>query len=320
MERRKTSYVSDIQNETMTESRHSGLNLTSALTSSVLVVLLLVVGVKGHGRLLEPPSRGSMWRLGYPAPVNYNDNQLFCGGVGVQYGVNGGKCGVCGDPWNSKREHEAGGKYANGVIVRKYAVGQVINATVELTANHKGFFEFHLCPTDNPFKKVSHMCLQKFPLFISNTDSTRFDVPTSELGYKHKRITVPLRLPVDVKCRACLLQWQYTAGNSWGVSPDGRQCVGCGDQEQFYGCADIAIGHDDVVLGKPTPKHPWYFQTEEEKEQWHYGVVRFIGGSSAGVKLADSFRMVSALRLWTLWDLVLFNWIASYLATSAISL
>ena len=32
------------------------------------------------------------------------------------------------------------------------------------------------------------------------------------------------------------------SGNSWGVDKLGRGCVGCGPQEQFYGCADIAIG------------------------------------------------------------------------------
>lgn len=39
-----------------------------------------------HGRLLEPPSRASMWRLGLPNPPNYNDNQLFCGGKQVSRG------------------------------------------------------------------------------------------------------------------------------------------------------------------------------------------------------------------------------------------
>lgn len=29
---------------------------------------------------MDPPSRNSMWRFGYPNPVNYNDNELFCGG------------------------------------------------------------------------------------------------------------------------------------------------------------------------------------------------------------------------------------------------
>lgn len=33
-----------------------------------------------HGRLMEPPARNSMWRFGYPNPVDYNDNELYCGG------------------------------------------------------------------------------------------------------------------------------------------------------------------------------------------------------------------------------------------------
>lgn len=38
------------------------------------------IHVNGHGRLMDPPARNSMWRFGYPNPVNYNDNELFCGG------------------------------------------------------------------------------------------------------------------------------------------------------------------------------------------------------------------------------------------------
>lgn len=36
--------------------------------------------IHGHGRMMDPPSRNAMWRFGYPNPVNYNDNELFCGG------------------------------------------------------------------------------------------------------------------------------------------------------------------------------------------------------------------------------------------------
>ena len=34
----------------------------------------------GHGRLIDPPSRSSMWRYGFNNPPNYDDNQLYCGG------------------------------------------------------------------------------------------------------------------------------------------------------------------------------------------------------------------------------------------------
>lgn len=43
----------------------------------MIVALTLV---SGHGRLMNPPARNAMWRFGYPNPVNYNDNELYCGG------------------------------------------------------------------------------------------------------------------------------------------------------------------------------------------------------------------------------------------------
>ena len=39
--------------------------------------------ISGHGRLMDPPARGTMWRLGFDTPPNYNDHQLFCGGFFV---------------------------------------------------------------------------------------------------------------------------------------------------------------------------------------------------------------------------------------------
>ena len=58
-----------------------------------------------------------MWQMGYPNPVDYQDNEGFCGGFGVQWGVNKGECGICGDRYDARvREHEApGGRYASTV-------------------------------------------------------------------------------------------------------------------------------------------------------------------------------------------------------------
>ena len=39
--------------------------------------------VSGHGRLLDPVSRASMWRKGFKNPKDYNDAQGFCGGFEV---------------------------------------------------------------------------------------------------------------------------------------------------------------------------------------------------------------------------------------------
>lgn len=40
-------------------------------------------------------------RYGFNTPPNYNDHELYCGGFTRQYQKNGGKCGICGDPWDS---------------------------------------------------------------------------------------------------------------------------------------------------------------------------------------------------------------------------
>ncbi|XP_060076004.1 uncharacterized protein LOC132555668 [Ylistrum balloti] len=200
-----------------------------------LTLCIWMSGVRGHGRLLEPPGRASMWRFGYNTPPNYDDNQLFCGGFNRQWKINGGKCGVCGDPWDGAREHEAGGKYATGTIVRHYSEGQTINVNVQITASHKGYFEFRLCPHNNPSTRVSQACLDQHVL--QQTDgSTR----VYEAGHP-TNYTIHLKLPAGVTCSQCLLQWKYNAGNSYGC--DGSHCcVGCGEQEQFYGCADVSVG------------------------------------------------------------------------------
>lgn len=56
-------------------------------TFIILVILQLIELIDGHGRLMDPPARNSMWRFGFPNPVNYNDNELFCGGYSSEYDI-----------------------------------------------------------------------------------------------------------------------------------------------------------------------------------------------------------------------------------------
>ena len=42
-----------------------------------------MVNVNGHGRLMEPPARNTMWRFGFPTIPNYEDSEMFCGGIKV---------------------------------------------------------------------------------------------------------------------------------------------------------------------------------------------------------------------------------------------
>ncbi|XP_033748370.1 uncharacterized protein LOC117333264 [Pecten maximus] len=199
-----------------------------------VLLALYVAEVRGHGRLLEPPSRASMWRRGFHSPKNYNDNQLFCGGFYRQWSLNGGKCGVCGDPWDGPREHEAGGIYATGTITRNYTEGATIDIEIQVTASHHGFFEFRLCPNNDPSKPVTQECLDRHVLKQPDGKTRVIEVGRAQT-YRAKLI-----LPDRVTCSQCLLQWKWNTGNSYGCDAK-RCCKGCGPQEQFYGCSDISI-------------------------------------------------------------------------------
>ncbi|KAK2167115.1 hypothetical protein LSH36_32g20072 [Paralvinella palmiformis] len=219
-------------------------------TTSYLFVVLVVTSFRassGHGRLLEPPSRSSLWRFPnqFPGAVpNYDDNGLNCGGRSYQHFSVDGNCGICGDKWikgsNVHRPHEAGGKYAKGIITRHYGNSDVINVTIQVTASHKGYFEFRICPNNDVTKPATQDCLNGHLLSLED-GSTKFYYG-AKTGFYHMRV----RLPGNVVCSQCVFQWKWTTGNSWGVSPSGEGCVGCGPQEEFYGCSDISIGDNSA--------------------------------------------------------------------------
>lgn len=78
------------------------------------------------------------------------------------------RCGLCGDPWDKPvpRDNELGGLYGKGIISGKYKTGSIMTALVELTANHKGFFEFKLCPVNGNAALETEDCLQQYPLEV----------------------------------------------------------------------------------------------------------------------------------------------------------
>lgn len=72
----------------------SNMTFVTTNCSPVSLVLFLAISVSdlvqfawGHGRVLEPPSRASLWRFSefeyLQPPKNYDDNQLFCGNMTV---------------------------------------------------------------------------------------------------------------------------------------------------------------------------------------------------------------------------------------------
>jgi len=219
---------------------------TALLTLALVAILSQIETVIGHGRLVQPPARGTAWRYGFKTPKDYTDNEENCGGFGVQWNnENKGKCGVCGDRWDGARENETPGKYATGTIVANYTSGQDIDVEIQITSNHKGWVEFRLCENNDINKDKDQTCFDKHLLVFKATGKTR-----KPLGVGNGFFTYKVSLPQGVTCSQCILQWRYNAGNSWGVDPTtNKGCVGCGPQETFWGCADIAISRDNGGAG-----------------------------------------------------------------------
>jgi len=199
--------------------------------------------------MMDPPSRNAMWRFGYPNPVNYNDNEVFCGGFGVQFDKNGGKCGVCGDNYadDQPREHEAGGNFGNGVIGRRYVMGQNIEVEIDLTTNHWGHFVLKLCPLNDVTEIVTQDCLDRYPLYLAS-DPTTYKYQIPEDTKKKSVVHYDVMLPKGITCKQCVVQWTYVTGNTWGKCEDGSGKVGCGAQEHFRNCADVQIYSNAVGL------------------------------------------------------------------------
>lgn len=215
----------------------------------LLILCLCVVGLNGHARMMDPPARNSMWRLGYSNPTNYNDNEVFCGGFGVQFLRNKGKCGVCGDNWadDQPRPHEGGGRYGQGVIGRRYTTGQNISILIDVTTNHQGWFITKLCPVDNPDQIVTQECFDQHVLPIAGTNNDKYYIPKDTP--KTAMLEYEVTLPVGVTCSQCVIQWTWKSGNTWGTCKNGTEGMGCGDQEMFRNCADIQIYSS--VVGYP---------------------------------------------------------------------
>jgi hypothetical protein len=203
------------------------------------IVLVLRLGlVNSVGRMIDPPHRGTVWRYGFDVPADYNDMSLNCGGKNQQWSLNKGNCGVCGDPFDALvREHEPGGKYATGIISKKFDQGTRIQATIELESNTQGgWFEFRLCVNNERMRKVKQDCFDRNLLKILNQNE--FDDNEYRFHLKNNHIqnfyAVQLQLPENIHCKYCILQFRYHILNSLND-------INTEEAEEIYNCADIEI-------------------------------------------------------------------------------
>lgn len=211
------------------------------------------------------------------------------------------RAGVCGDRMGVK-DHLKGGKYYNdGYIVKTYTQGGIINVVTAIAAHHNGFFELYVCDVSHcPNRDISRACFRRHgacrQLYRARGDACESRTNTAcapaDPNYpgrwyfpceKYATLepgnwtsygpnTARFRLPGDLVCEHCVLQWYWVAANSCnppGVieffeGPRGplnwRNCKGqggalggytkvqkpCGAKndrfpEEYYQCSDIRI-------------------------------------------------------------------------------
>ena len=153
------------------------------------------------------------------------------------------------------RPNEAGGKFGNGIITRKYKKNEIISIGVDLTANHMGYFEFRICPNNNVKKVASPRCFERYLLEQANGQGPKY-YP----GPGNKKIYMKYQLPKGLTCTQCVLQWRYVAGNNWGKCKNGTGAVGCGAQEQFRGCSDV------LISGEPWEEPTQFYDDYDDEE------------------------------------------------------
>lgn len=120
-----------------------------------------------------------------------------------------GLCGLCGDPYDQRpRPHEAGGKYAKGIVTETFLQGQIINVKIEVTANHGGVFAFRLCPLLWYMGEANEPCFERNQLRLVD-GSSKFIIPPPAVARVY---SIPLVLPQGVICTRCVIQWTWTTG------------------------------------------------------------------------------------------------------------
>ena len=83
---------------------------------------------------------------------------------------------------------------------------------MDITANHQGYFIFKLCANNDIFQDPQQNCFDANPLWVGGGDprynQTRYPIHDYETGLR----MVYVRLPLEITCDQCILQWSYVAG------------------------------------------------------------------------------------------------------------
>ncbi|KAG8228483.1 hypothetical protein J437_LFUL009348 [Ladona fulva] len=131
--------------------------------------------------------------------------------INRQWNFNDGRCGLCGDDYAlpRPRPYENMGARSRGIVVEAYEEGAVIPVVATITASHKGYFMFNMCPLKNDLEWEEEECFAKYPLELADGSGYRYYLQTWDTG----NYPMKLKLPEGLTCDRCVLRWHYVAGN-----------------------------------------------------------------------------------------------------------
>jgi len=118
--------------------------------------------------------------------------------------------------------------------------------------------------------EATQSCLDKHPLTQLDGEP---EFPIHETEH-NIIITRKAQLPQGLHCSRCVLQWTWTAANSWGICDNGTSGLGCGAQETFRNCADIRIVTRTQFLPATDNPRAIIIRDPKAKNEWRVLVVR----------------------------------------------
>lgn len=149
----------------------------------------------------------------------------------------------------------------------EYNKGSLVPMKVKIGTFHGGIFEFRIQdigsnsdPIGSTWQSLPVLTVESFSPVCDNTDllicpyescvdeRTCAQVPLQPYGdYLNYEQDINVRLPENLECDHCVLQWRYITGNSC----PSENFAHCESSEQFWNCADIKIVSDGSPVATP---------------------------------------------------------------------
>ena len=201
----------------------------------LLVLTAVAVAVNGHGRMMFPISRSSIWRQvpNNPLYPRYEEDAVWCELTLNRKAIENDRnatCGIAGTIYNGKirgsstmyfekklrdvYSYEFGSERYVGTIVETFKKGAVINPKILNIVMHGGWVEFRVCPAPvNGDPTMECFELEQNKLKFIADGKTRAQLRSVEPV--NSTYTYSVKLPDNLTCEHCVLQWYWIgSGNS----------------------------------------------------------------------------------------------------------